>query len=132
VSSRAVWLTRLVVDQIHAMQLAAHGGLPGVRDENAIESALARAQRSADYGTPDLSDLAAAYLYGLARNHGFTDGNKRTAWIAARTFLHVNGVSLRATSAEIVALMLGIATDQFDEATAAHWIRTRILPRSVA
>jgi death on curing protein len=88
------WVGLAAVHAIHDRQLAEHGGLPGVRDFGAIESALARPQNLAAYGEPDAADLAAAYAYGLARNHGFADGNKRTAWVVARVFLADNGYRL--------------------------------------
>ena len=97
------WVGLAAVHAIHDRQLAEHGGLPGVRDLGAIESALARPQNLAAYGEPDAADLAAAYAYGLARNHGFADGNKRTAWVAARVFLADNGYGLRFEPIELFA-----------------------------
>ena len=80
-----------MINAVHDRQLAEHGGSEGIRDAGGIESALARPVNLANYGEPDAPDLAAAYAYGLAKNHGFVDGNKRTAWIAARLFLVDNG-----------------------------------------
>ncbi len=82
-----VWLDPAVIDAVHGEQLAEHGGMSGVRDANGLASALAKPQQLAAYGQPDVADLAAAYGYGLARNHPFLDGNKRTAFVAVELFL---------------------------------------------
>ena len=94
---------------IHDRQLAEHGGLDGVRDAGAVESALARPQNLVAYGDPDAADLAAAYGYGLARNHGVADGNKRTAWVVARLFLADHGRTLRFDRGESVGVMEDVA-----------------------
>ena len=107
----------------HAESLNEFGGAAGIRDEGAIESALARPQHLFVYGKPDLCDLAAAYTAGLCQNHGFVDGNKRTAFLAGYVFLCNNGVEIRAEQAEIVAAMLSLAEHTLDEAGYAAWLR---------
>ena len=92
------WIDASLVYAIHDRQLAEHGGLDGIRDRGGVESALARPRNLAEYGEPDAAALAAAYAYGLLRNHGFADGNKRTAWVAARLFLADNGCKLASTN----------------------------------
>jgi death-on-curing protein len=111
---------------VHAEQLAEHGGLAGLRDANALESALARAEQLAHYGSPDGAELAAAYGFGIARNHPFSDGNKRTAFVATELFLVLNGFELQATDADCVITMLGLAAGDSDEASFAAWIRAHI------
>lgn len=108
---------------MHADSLLQFGGAPGVRDEGAIQSALARPQHLLAYGQPDLYDLAAAYTAGLCQNHGFVDGNKRIAFIVGYTFLYDNGIAIRAGQAEVVAVMLGLADHSIDEAGYAAWLR---------
>lgn len=116
IHSAAVWI-------FHAESLNEFGGSAGIRDEGAIESALARPQHLFAYGKPDLCDLAAAYTAGLCQNHGFIDGNKRTAFLAGYVFLGDNGVEIHAGQAEIVAAMLGLAEHTLDEAGYAAWLR---------
>ena len=111
---------------VHDRQLAEHGGMDGVRDRGAIESALARPMTIAGYGTPDAADLAAAYACGLARNHGFVDGNKRTAWVVARLFLADNGLSLAFDPLDAIRTMEGVAAGRIDDAALADWFRLRI------
>lgn len=123
------WVGLAVVHAIHDRQLAEHGGLPGVRDLGAIESALARPQHLAAYGAPDAADLAASYAYGLARNHGFADGNKRTAWVVARVFLADHGARLRLDPAEVVRTVEAVAAGTVAEATLAAWLRARLVAR---
>ena len=108
------WVRLDVVFAIHEMQLARHGGLAGIRDRNAIESALARPMQQSVYGDPppDSADLSAAYAYGVARNHGFSDGNKRTAWVVARLFLADNAVTLKFDEIEAIQIMLGVASGE--------------------
>jgi death-on-curing protein len=122
------WIAPTVLHAVHDRQLAEHGGADGIRDAGGLESALARPMNLAAYGTPDAADLAAAYAFGLARNHGFVDGNKRTAWIAARLFLAVNDFSLRARADEIVPLMTAVATGALSEPDLAAWFRARLAP----
>jgi death-on-curing protein len=119
------WVALDVVRAIHDRQLAEHGGLAGTRDAALVESALARPQNLAAYGEPDAADLAAAYAYALAKNHGFSDGNKRTAWVVARLFLRLNGVTLKFDPVDAVTLMLGVAGGTVSEAELAAWFRNR-------
>lgn len=123
-----VWLEKALVLAIHDRQLAEHGGSAGVRDEGLLESALARPQQSHAYGdpAPDLADLAAALAYGLARNHPFVDGNKRTAHVAYRTFLALNGAELVATDEEKYVTMLALAEGKLAERGFAAWLRERL------
>jgi death-on-curing protein len=121
-----VWVALDVVHAIHDRQLAEHGGAAGARDSGAIESAVARPQNLAAYGTPDAADLAAAYAYGLAKNHGFVDGNKRTAWVVARLFLRLNKQVLNFAAAEAVTLMEGVAGGTVSETALAEWFRERL------
>lgn len=117
-------MTRLVVDAIHHDQLREHGGLPGVRDEHALESALARPQQKWHYAErADLPVLAAAYAYGLVRNRPYRDGNKRIGFLAMITFLGVNGHHFSATDAEVVTAFLGLADGRVSEDSLADWIR---------
>lgn len=118
-----VWIAPDVLRVVHAEQLAEHGGLPGVRDTNGLASATARAENLAHYGSPDAADLAAAYGFGIARNHPFIDGNKRTAFVAMELFLLCNGFELTASDAECVLTMLGVAAGDLPEADFAAWIR---------
>jgi death-on-curing protein len=108
-----------------AIVYAVHGGLDGIRDQNAVESALGRPQALAAYGNPDLADLAASYAYGLARNHGFADGNKRTAWVIARLFLVDNGCRLDFPPLDAVRTMQALAAGTLTEAELAAWFRER-------
>ncbi len=124
-----VWLTRDVVLAIHEEQLAEHGGGEGVRDLGLMESALARPQNLAAYGEPDIPALAAALGFGLARNHPFVDGNKRTAYVAVETFLVLNGLDLVAGDAECVVVMLDLAAGELPEEEFANWLRDNTRPR---
>ncbi len=124
------WVSAEVVYAIHDRQLAEHGGLEGLRDKGAVESALARPQNQAAYGDPDASDLAAAYSFGLARNHGFADGNKRTAWVVARLFLVDNGLRLQFDPHDAINTMTAVAAGTLDEAGLAAWLRVRLNPQS--
>ena len=121
-----VWLRDEVVLAVHDEQIADHGGLPGVRDMALVQSALARPRNLAAYGEPDVASLAAAYAYGLARNHAFSDGNKRTAFVSALTFLLANGFEFTASDAKSVAMMLGLAAGEIDESMLAEWFRQNI------
>ena len=118
-----------MLDAIHQAQLAEHGGLAGVRDDGLLESALARPRHKFVYATkPDFGALAAAYAFGLARNHGFVDGNKRVAFMAAYVFLGLNGQEIEATEPEVVTAMEGVAAGRISEASLAAWIRKRLRP----
>jgi death-on-curing protein len=127
-STRWRWLATQVLFAVHEEQLAEHGGLAGVRDANALESAVARAEQLAHYGAPDAADLAAAYGFGIARNHPFSDGNKRTTFVAVELFLALNGYDLVASDADCVITMLGVAAGTTTESTFAHWIRVNMQP----
>ena len=107
---------------IHDIELGERGGAPGIRDAGLIESALARAQNRAAYGDPSIDDLAAAYLYDFARNHGFVDGDKRIAFLAADIFLRRNGYEIHAPQAEIIAFVLSVAAGEVDEEFVSRWI----------
>lgn len=117
------FLSRRTIEAMHAEQLRRHGGTQGLRDENALESALARAENKANYGEPAIHDLAAAYIFGIARNHAFVDGNKRTAIVAAGTFLIVNGYALTADNGTLYEFTMGIAAGEIDEAGATAFFR---------
>jgi death-on-curing protein len=118
------WVSESVVLAIHDAQLAEHGGATGLRDESLLLSALARPRNIATYSTPDLADLAAAYAVGIARNHAFVDGNKRTAIIvAAGVFLPLNGYEITATNEEVVRVMLTVADGSMSETELAAWFR---------
>ena len=125
------WIQQEVLLTVHSEQLAEHGGLPGVRDANGLSLATARAQnaqRLAHYGTPDAAERAAAYGFGIARNHPFIDGNKRTAFVAVELFLACNGFELTADDADCVLTMLGVAAGDISEADFAIWLRGHIQP----
>ena len=121
-----VWIDPAVVLAVHEEQLAEHGGAAGVRDVGLLESALARPRNLAHYGAPDVCELAAAYAFGLARNHPFIDGNKRSAFVATELFLLLNGWRLAATDGDCVLVMLNLAAGDIDEAPFAAWLRDRI------
>lgn len=129
-TSEPKWLTRIVVDAIHNDQLREHGGLPGVRDENALESALARPGQKWHYSeTTDLATLAAAYGFGLVKNHPYRDGNKRIGFLALVTFLGINGHDLRATDAQVVTEIVALADGSVSEDDLAEWIRRHCAKR---
>ncbi len=118
------------MDAIHADQLREHGGLPGVRDETALESALARARQKWHYAVKtDVALLAAAYGFGLVRDHPYRDGNKRIGFLALVTFLGVNGYDLEATDAEVISEMLALADGRVSEEDLADWIRQHRVTR---
>ncbi len=121
-----VWLDRSVMLAVHDEQLAEHGGISGVRDMGLFDSALARPQQVAAYGEPTASKLAAAYGYGIARNHPFLDGNKRTAFVAVELFLILNGFRLTANDQQCVFTMLDVAAGQITEELFAAWIEEHI------
>ena len=118
-----------VIYAVHNQQLAEHGGSAGVRDAGLLESALARPQNLVAYGEPDVHDLAAAYGYGIARNHPFIDGNKRTAFVAVELFLRLNGFTLAATDVDCVITMLALAAGELREEAFARWLRANTAPR---
>ena len=118
-----IWLNVDVIRAVHEDQLAAHGGISGVRDEGLFLSALARAENLANYGKPDFADLAASYGFGVAKNHPFLDGNKRTAFVAVELFLMLNGFALKVGDAECILTMLAVAGGDMTESDFASWIR---------
>ncbi len=120
-----IWVALDVAVAAHAEQLAEHGGGEGVRDMRLLESAMARPQNLASYGKPDIADLAAAFAFGIARNHPFVDGNKRTAAVVSETFLALNGWSLAASDAELVVAFLALAAGELSEEEMADWFRQR-------
>lgn len=131
-----VWLEKAAVPAIHDRQIAEHGGSAGARDEALLESALARPKQLHAYGDPepDLADLAAALAHGIACNHPFLDGNKRTAHVAYRVFLALNGADLAATDEEKYVAMFALAQGKLTERDFAAWLRSRLrlAPRSAA
>jgi death on curing protein len=123
------WIDRRALVLLHADSLAEHGGLPGLRDEGLLESAMARPLNLALYGKPDAAALAAAYGVGLAKNHAFVDGNKRAAFLSIGLFLGLNGFRLVATQAAATLTMLDVAAGTLDEEGLADWIRRHLHPR---
>ena len=121
------WVAPEVALAAHREQLAEHGGSDGVRDMGLFESAMARPMNLAGYGEPDAASLAAGYAYGLARNHPFVDGNKRTAAVVSETFLDLNGWTLKASDAELVVAFMALAAGDLSEEELADWFRERIV-----
>jgi death-on-curing protein len=117
------WVTLPIVLAIHDEQLAVHGGSSGLRDIALLESALSRPLNKWSYESAELPELAAAYAYGIARNHPFVDGNKRTALLAMYTFLGINGVDFIVAEADAAAMILSLAAGQVSEESLARWIR---------
>jgi death-on-curing protein len=118
-----VWLLRAAVLAFHLRQLAEHGGGEGIRDEGLLDSALNRPLNKFAYEEPDLFDLAAAYAYGIATNHPFVDGNKRTAYVAALTFLRINGYRVEAPAPEKYETFIRLAAGEMREEELAAWFR---------
>jgi death-on-curing protein len=117
-------LSRVVVDAIHTEQIREHGGLPGVRDESALESALARPRQKWHYAqSVDVALLAAAYGFGLVMNHPYRDGNKRIGFLSNVSFLGITGHHLDATDTEVISEMLALADGRVSEEELAEWIR---------
>lgn len=121
-----VWIQVEVALAVHDRQLAEHGGGVGLRDAGLLESALARPQNQWAYGADDLCALAAAYAFGIARNHPFIDGNKRTAWVLARLFLALNAVTIVFDAADAIRTVLALAAGELSEEDLADWFRTHI------
>ncbi len=121
-----VWIDPAVIRAVHEEQLAEHGGAAGLRDITLLESALARPLQLAAYGEPDAAALAASYGDGLARNHPFIDGNKRTAFVAVELFLMLNGCELTAGDVACVLTMLEVASGKATETEFADWLRRHI------
>ena len=122
-----IWVATDVALTAHREQLRDHGGGQGIRDERLLESAMARAPNLAAYGKPDAAALASTYAYGIARNHPFIDGNKRTAAVVSETFLVLNGYALNATDAELVVAFVHLASGDLTEDELADWFRTRLV-----
>lgn len=122
------WLSQEVILAIQSQLLARFGGLEGLRDEGLLESALARPKQLLSYGAPSLSDMAAAYAHGIAKNHPFLDGNKRAAFMAAYTFLGINGLSLDAPEEEAVLQTLALAAGEIDADAYAAWLKHSCIP----
>jgi death-on-curing protein len=117
------WVDKRALLLLHDESLSEHGGATGIRDDGLLDSALARPLNLDAYGTPDFADLAASYAIGLAKNHGFVDGNKRVALLATGLFLHLNGYRLQVSQADATLTMLAVAAGEMDEATFADWLR---------
>lgn len=116
-----------VARAVHDRQLAEHGGLAGVKDEGLLESAMGRPLNKYGYGETDLCVLASAYAFGIARNHPFNDGNKRTAWVMARLFLKLNRVPIAFDKADAIRTMLALAAGELSEEAFAAWLRAHIV-----
>jgi death-on-curing protein len=127
--SAPCWVDRLVVEAVQLDLIREHGGMPGLRDEHALESALARPRQRHTYEpAATLPELAAAYAYGLSRNHPFHDGNKRIAFVAMAVVLGLNGLELEAPEPEVVAVMVALAAGEIDEAGLAAWVSAHTTP----
>jgi len=122
------WIQREALVRLHAMCLVQFGGLAGLRDEGLLGSALSRPEQRAHYGSPDVADIAAAYAFGLAKNHPFVDGNKRTAFLALGLSLRLNGYCLTASQPEVTQTILSLAAGDLSEEALATWIRGQMAP----
>lgn len=122
-----IWVSLEVALAAHHEQIAEHGGGEGIRDVGMLESAMARPLNLASYGDPDAAELAAAYAFGIARNHPFVDGNKRAAAVVSETFLVLNGQYLTATDAELVVTFLALAGGELSEEELAGWFRDNLV-----
>jgi death-on-curing protein len=125
-----LWIESDDAVRFHDQQIAIHGGASGLRDAGLLESAVARPQKNAQYGVDDLAELAGAYGFGIARNHPFVDGNKRTALVVMEAFLVLHGSELKADNAEAVAVILALASGQVTEEQLVSWIRDHLVPLS--
>ena len=121
------WVTRQEIEAVHERQLAEHGGGSGTRDAGALESALARPKNLALYGEPDASALAASLAFGIARNHPFVDGNKRSAWVGARLFLRLNNVPIAVDKSGATVMMQQLAAGELTEDEVAAWLRDHLV-----
>ena len=121
--STPIWLLRSLIDAVHDAQIAEHGGVDGLRDQGALDSALARPVNLNAYGESDVFRLAAAYAFGIVRNHPFVDGNKRTAFLAAYVFLHVNGHEIVADEVSAVTTVLALAAGEIGEEEFTKWLQ---------
>ena len=120
---KPVWLDREVALAIHELMLAQHGGLAGVRDEGLLESALSKPRNLFAYGKPTVAQLATSYAAGIIRNHPFLDGNKRTGFMLAATFMELNGLTLTASEESVVQQTLALAAGELKEASYAAWLK---------
>lgn len=120
------WVDREMIEAVHERQLAEHGGGSGTRDAGALESALARPQNLVLYGDPDAAALGATLAFGIARNHPFIDGNKRSAWVAARLFLRLNDIAIAYDKADATVMMQQLASGDLTEDEVAAWLRDRV------
>lgn len=121
--SEPFWLTRQIIEAIHDEQLAIHGGAGGLRDEGMLESALDRPRNKWSYESAELPELAASHAFGIARNHPFIDGNKRTSLLALYTFLGINGIDFVVLEADAAAMILALAAGEVSEESLTRWIR---------
>ncbi len=121
-----VWVTPAVAEAAHAEQLVEHGGAEGVRDPGLLDSAMARPHNLAAYGSPDGADLAAAYAYGIARNHPFVDGNKRTGFVVGILFLELNGYRFIASEEDATQAVLALAAGTLDEPGYVAFLRANV------
>ncbi len=124
----AIFLHREIIETLHRFQIEAYGGIHGLRDAGALESALARPVNKAAYGETDLVALASAYLFGLAKNNAFLDGNKRIAIVAAGVFLERNGLMINASDVDLYNFVLGVAAGEIDEDGAGRFLRDFTVP----
>ncbi len=120
-----IWIKESVVIAIHRRQLAEHGGSDGIRDKGLLESALSRPKNQLNYGNPTIFDLAAAYGYGITKNHPFIHGNKRTSYVVMRTFLKLNGYDIQASAMEKYQTWIRLANSEINEAELANWIEEK-------
>ena len=118
-----VWVPTAALYIVHDRQISRHGGAPGLRDSGLLEAGANRPRNLAEYGTPDAFDLAASYAFGICKAHAFIDGNKRTAFVAAATFLRLNGYAFRPDPAEGLFMMEGLAASEVSEDAFAQWMR---------
>lgn len=125
-----LWLSKDEVLILHERQISVHGGPTGIRDEGLLESALSRPENLQAYADPDVAELAAAYAFGLAKNHPFIDGNKRASFVACALFLRLNGYRLPPDDDANIATWLALASGDLSEPGLASWLRARILPRA--
>ena len=123
------WIELEVVLAIHDRQHAEHGGPIGVRDLAMLESALTRPRNQWSYGETNLCALAAAYAYGIARNHPFVDGNKRTSWVLARLFLALNSINIQSAPDDVIRIALALAAGEIGENEMATWLKDQIISR---
>lgn len=123
------WVDKRALLLLHDESLAEHGGAAGIRDEGLLDSALARPLNLDAYGSPDFAELAASYAIGLAKNHGFVDGNKRAAFLATGLFLYLNGYRLQVSQADATLTMLAVAAGEMNEATFADWLHQHCVKR---